>query len=182
MNGQAAWDNVPAIVALPAEIDLTNANDVYERLWRAVASGAPVIIADLTGTEFCDAGGVRGLVKMREEAATRGLELRLVIPPGALMRRVLVLLGFDHLLPVYASIREAGEPLAASADPLAAWRAPPAWWREDSPLPRRTASPLHDQGRLRCPPRSWAARHLPEASQVKRRVSGVAAAQEILDA
>ena len=61
---------------------------------------------------------MRRLVMIRDEAAAAGAQLRLVIPPGALMRRVLVLLGVDHLLPVYPSIPEASRQPAARQDPL----------------------------------------------------------------
>jgi len=132
MNDQAARDSASAIVALPAEIDVTNAGHVYDRLFAAVVSGTPVVIADLTATDFCDAGGVRALIMIREEAAARGSQLRLVIAPGALMRRVLVLLGVDHLLPVYATVAEAGGLLTARQDPLCSWLPQPAWWQEET--------------------------------------------------
>lgn len=54
-----ADNGAPVIVALPAEIDITNAGQVYDRLSAALASGAPLIIADLTVTAVCDAAGVR---------------------------------------------------------------------------------------------------------------------------
>lgn len=107
------------IVTLPAEIDVINLSQVHARLSAAVASGAPVIIADLTATSTCDAGAVRHLVMIREDAAARGSQLRLVIPPGSLMRRMLVLFGVDHLLPVYPTIGKATDYApAARQDPL----------------------------------------------------------------
>jgi hypothetical protein len=44
--------------------------------------------------------------------------LRLVIPPGALLRRMLGLLEVDHLLPVYSSIAEACDPPAGPRHPM----------------------------------------------------------------
>ena len=41
-----------------------------------------------------------------------------VIPSGALMRRILELLAADHLLAVYSSIAEACEPLAGPRHPM----------------------------------------------------------------
>lgn len=122
MDDQVASRGAYAIVALPAEIGPATIRQVYERLYAAVASGAPIIIADLTGTHFCDAAGMRHLLVIREEAAARGSQLRLVIPPGVPMREVLVLLGADHLLPVYSSLREASGPLTARQDPLSRGR------------------------------------------------------------
>ena len=40
----------PVVVTLPAEIDRTNASIVARQLHEALASGAAVVIADLTST------------------------------------------------------------------------------------------------------------------------------------
>jgi anti-anti-sigma regulatory factor len=111
--------SVPVVMTLPAAIDMTNADQVRGRLYAAIASGAPLIIADLSATVFCDAAGADWLRMIGYHAAARSGRLRLVIPPGALMRRILELLGVDHLLAVYSSITEACEPLTGPRHPLA---------------------------------------------------------------
>jgi anti-anti-sigma factor len=115
---QPARDTL-VVVTLPGEIDITNADRAFDRLETTVSSGAAVVIADFTGTYFCDAAGVRRLVRIRSRAMVRGTQLRLVIPLGGLLRRVLALLEVDHLLPVYPSVGQAGvlAPPAAQ-DPL----------------------------------------------------------------
>jgi len=112
---QRAADGVPLIVVLPVEVDTVNAAQVYDRLDAVIRRGAPVVVADLAGTRFCDAAGVRCLVMARTRAAARGIQFRLVIPPGGLLRRVLVLLGVDDVLPVYSSAEEACVPLTPPA-------------------------------------------------------------------
>jgi hypothetical protein len=52
------------------------------------------------------------------QAAARGGRLRLVIKPGSPLRQMLVLLGVDHLLPVYSTIGEACEPPTGPGHPL----------------------------------------------------------------
>lgn len=37
------------VVPLDAEIDLTNRDDVYDRLYAAFVSGAVIVVADFTG-------------------------------------------------------------------------------------------------------------------------------------
>ena len=108
----------PVIVAVPAVIDLVNADVVYAVLSGAVASDAPVIVADLSATAFCDAAGAHRLLMAGYQAAARGGRLRLVIPPGALVGRMLALLGVEHLLPVYSSTED-----ACSAGPAAVSKA-----------------------------------------------------------
>lgn len=105
-------------MTFPSTIDMTNADQVRDRLSAVIASGAPLIIADLSATVFCDAAGADWLHMIGYHAAARSGRLRLVIPPGALMRRILELLGVDHLLAVYSSIAEACEPLAGPRHPM----------------------------------------------------------------
>ena len=99
------------IVALPAEIDLSNAEQVYDQLAAALASGVAVVIADFTGTRFCDCACLNRLLRVHNQAAGHNAQLRLVIPPGAPVRDVVRLLGLHQQLSVYASIE------AAQADP-----------------------------------------------------------------
>jgi anti-sigma B factor antagonist len=112
-------DSAPLVMVMPDEIDVRNADQVYDRLSAAVMSGAgaPVVIADLSGTEFCDTAGAFCLLMIRHQAAARGGGLRLVTPPPVL-RRILVLLEVDHLLPVYTSVSEACGPPAGPQHPL----------------------------------------------------------------
>jgi anti-anti-sigma factor len=95
------------IVPLPAEIDLTNCEQVYDRLNAAFARGAAVVIADFTATWFCDCGSLHRLLTVQQRAASRGAQLRLVIPPGTLVRRVADLTGLDRELHMYSTTQEA---------------------------------------------------------------------------
>jgi len=115
MLDQKAGPAAPAVVALPCQIDITTQNRAYDRLYAAFTSGATVVIADLTGTDFCDCGSLRRLVAVQQRAAARKAQLRLVIPPGGLIRRLAALMDLDHQLPVYPTLREA---LAAGPRPV----------------------------------------------------------------
>jgi anti-sigma B factor antagonist len=95
-----------AVVALPAEIDIANAGQVVSRLAAALRPGVSVVVADLTGTIFCDASGVSALVRARDRAAAAGAELRLAVPPGR-VRRVLAILGMEGQLRIYPSVGQA---------------------------------------------------------------------------
>lgn len=98
----------PAIVVpLAGEIDLTNRQQAYDRLYAAFVSGAPIVIADLTGMTFCDCGSMRRLLAVQQRAAARGGQLRLVIPPASPVRRVADLTGLDHRLRIYSTVCEA---------------------------------------------------------------------------
>jgi anti-anti-sigma factor len=100
----------PTTVTMPAEIDVMNADDVYEELFAALASGAPVVVADLTATTFCDSAGLRRLVMICRHGANRGIAIRLAVSPRGSVRRVLQVTGLDRMLPVYPTLAEAADP------------------------------------------------------------------------
>jgi anti-sigma B factor antagonist len=97
----------PVIVELPAEIDVTNSGQVYDRLVAALTPGVESVIADMTSTSFCDSSGVRMIVRALESAAARGVRLRLAVPPEGSVRRVLQLTGVGSLVAIYPSLEEA---------------------------------------------------------------------------
>ena len=94
------------IVALPAEIDLANAGILGRELAAAFVSGVRTVIADLTGTTFCDSAGARMLALVYVQAMDNQADLRLAIP-GSAVRRALELSGLDRVLPVYLSLDDA---------------------------------------------------------------------------
>ena len=98
---------MPIVVPLPAEIDVTNSPEIYERLVAALAPGVDVVIADLTSTSFCDSSGVHAIMHAHELAAARGIRLRLAVSPGGTVPRVLQLTGVDSLMPIYTSLQDA---------------------------------------------------------------------------
>jgi anti-sigma B factor antagonist len=102
-----AW---PVVVALPAEIDATNARDARNQIIAAaLRPGVRVVIADMTPTNFCDSAGIRALLLAHQRAARGGVELRL-LRPGRSARRVLELTGADQVLTIYESLDEAMMP------------------------------------------------------------------------
>jgi anti-anti-sigma factor len=67
----------PTLVALPAEIDITNARDVCSQITAAaLRRGVSVVTVDMTATTFCDSAGARALVQANLRAARNGTELR----------------------------------------------------------------------------------------------------------
>src|SRR5260370_39066539 len=95
---------LPAVViALPAEIDMANADRVGQQLGAAFAPGVRTVIADMTATRFCDSSGISMLVRAHQQAAANRTALRLVVPAPAGLR-ALTLVGVGDLLPIYPSL------------------------------------------------------------------------------
>ena len=105
MNDQAA--QIVPVVVLPAEIDVTNAEEVYEQLVGAFAPGVNTVIADMTSTVFCDSSGVHAIMHAYESAAARDVRMRLAVSSASSVRRVLELIGVGRLMPVYPTLAEA---------------------------------------------------------------------------
>jgi anti-sigma B factor antagonist len=106
MDDQAA-DGAPVVVALPAEIDVTNCDRVHDQLVAAFEPGVEIVIADLTSTFFCDSSGVHAIMRAHERAAARDIQLWLAVSQDGSVRRVLQLTGVGGLMPVYPSLPEA---------------------------------------------------------------------------
>jgi anti-anti-sigma factor len=108
------WLGGPAVVVMPGEIDIINADSVGERLCAAIVSGAAVIIADLSMTTFCDCAGVYSLLLAHRQASASNAELRLTVGTRG-VRRILALLKADQVLAVYPDL---GAAVAARPAPV----------------------------------------------------------------
>jgi anti-sigma B factor antagonist len=108
----------PVVITLPAEIDISNADRIGEELCAAFAPGIRAVIADMTGTRFCDSSGISVLVAAHRKATASHAELRLVVLSTVVLR-ALTLVRIDHLLPVYPSLAEALKSKPAPETPAA---------------------------------------------------------------
>jgi anti-anti-sigma factor len=114
---------VPVIVSMPADIDITNADSIGEQLLAAIAPGMSAVVADLTGTIFCDCSGARSLMLGYRKAVASNTQLLLAVPSRATLP-ILELLGLRRILRIYPTPAAA---LAAVAEAAASTtgRVPP---------------------------------------------------------
>lgn len=108
---------VPAIVALPVELDITNAAQAEAELCAAFGPGVTVVIADMSHSAYCDSSGIRCLVVAHDLATTRKAELRLAVTSDAVLR-ALELTGVDRLLNLYPSLEAALGPATGRSPSL----------------------------------------------------------------
>ena len=97
------WIGQVAVVRLPAEIDVTNADAVREELLSVVNQGATLLVADMSKTRFCDSAGVSALVRTFTRASASATGMCLVVGTSA-VQRVLSLTGVDRVINVYPSV------------------------------------------------------------------------------
>lgn len=110
------WAGRLAVVSMPAEIDLTNAPQILQRLASVLDREPVTVIVDMTSTAFCDSAGVSTLLRANKLAAGREAELRLAAP-GRAVRRVFAITGLDQIISVYPSLQAAlaaGQPISSS--------------------------------------------------------------------
>jgi anti-sigma B factor antagonist len=108
------WGDRVAVVTLPSEIDVTNADAVGGELISVIDQGAEVMVGDMGTTLFCDSAGLSALVRAFRRATSSGAKMRLVTG-GPAVARVLSLTGVDQLIEVYPSVGAAlGSPGTAN--------------------------------------------------------------------
>jgi len=93
------------IVAGPEEIDIRNAGELRSALLTAGAT-SPVVVVDLSDTEFCDSSGLNVLVRALKRAQADGGEVRLVATRPAVLR-ILGVTGIGSMFRVHANLDEA---------------------------------------------------------------------------
>ena len=95
------------VVAAPAEIDVTTAEQLRSVLLEAASHGHTTIVVDMTHTRFCDSCGLSVLVRAHKRALGEGGELRLVIPPDGTVFRIFALTSLYRFIPRFDSLTEA---------------------------------------------------------------------------
>ena len=112
---QVEFSGDDVIVArLTGEIDLSNAAEVGDQLAGAVPNTALGLVIDLTGTAYLDSSGVHLLFDLGERLQRRQQQLRIVVPEGGPIRRVLRIVELDATVPVVQSVDEAVEQIRAA--------------------------------------------------------------------
>ena len=106
-------DGVP-VVAAPAEIDVTIAEQLRTVLLDSSARGHATVVVDMTRTKFCDSAGLTVLVRAHKQAMAEGGELRLIIPAGGTVSRIFTVTGLDLVLPLFSSLDDALAPRPAA--------------------------------------------------------------------
>ena len=96
---EASTTSGTEIVRVTGEIDLSNVARVREAIGAAIPD-LPVVVLDLTGTEYLDSAGIAMLFRLAERLSYNRQELRLVVPPDAPIRAVIGLTKLDRVIPV----------------------------------------------------------------------------------
>jgi anti-sigma B factor antagonist len=94
------------VVAVPGEIDVTNADGLRAALVRAAAYRSATVVVDMTRTQYCDSYALHVLVDAHKRAVAGGGEM-LVALSSAIVLRVLEITGIGRVIPNFTSLDEA---------------------------------------------------------------------------
>jgi anti-sigma B factor antagonist len=93
------------IAAVSGEVDGSNAAELRRAVAERVPSSARTLILDLTDTAYIDSAGVELLFELARRLSARRQELRVVVPVGSGVRRVLELCDINSVATL-AGIRD----------------------------------------------------------------------------
>jgi anti-sigma B factor antagonist len=97
-----------AVVAhLIGEVDMTNTAYVGDELMRSVPNDVPALVLDLAETRYIDSAAIELLFDMSRRLQRRRQELRLVLPAGSPLKRVLMLTDIQSAVPLHETLEEA---------------------------------------------------------------------------
>ena len=88
------------IAAMEGEIDSSNAAELRLALSERLPSASSALVLDLSSVTYLDSSGIHLLFDLGRRLAARRQALRLVVPDGAPMRRVLELCAVDGVAPM----------------------------------------------------------------------------------
>ncbi len=94
------------IATCTGEIDISNVDDIRVLLNAHLDRALPVVI-DLTATTYLDSAGVHLIFGLAERLKVRRQPLRLVVPPDALISRVLELSDLVGHVTIHADLSDA---------------------------------------------------------------------------
>jgi anti-sigma B factor antagonist len=100
------WVGQAAVVSLPAEIDMSNGDQIRNDLLTILNRGATLLVVDMSATTFCDSSGLNALVRAFKRATASGSGMRVVVSARA-VQRVLAITGVDHLIDIYPTVAAA---------------------------------------------------------------------------
>jgi anti-anti-sigma factor len=96
-----------AVARIAGEVDLSNAASLQADITAGVTNDVEVLVLDLSETEYLDSAGIRLVFGLADAVRRRGQALRLVVPDGAPVQRVLELCRVGDVAPLRPALDDA---------------------------------------------------------------------------
>jgi anti-sigma B factor antagonist len=94
------------IVTVQGQVDLTTAPELRARLNDAMADGRPVVVVDLTATDFLDSTALGALVAAHKRLRAHGGQIRLVCTSPHILK-VFQITSLDRVFALHETVEEA---------------------------------------------------------------------------
>jgi anti-anti-sigma factor len=95
------------VARLSGEVDMTNAGYVRDELLGAVPNDVLTLVVDLGECRYLDSAAIEVVFDLSRRLGRRRQELRLVVPDGSPLGRVLTLTDVGSVAPVHATLASA---------------------------------------------------------------------------
>jgi anti-anti-sigma factor len=95
------------VAHLEGEIDMTNAGLVRDQVLESVPNDALALVIDLSECRYLDSAGIEILFDLSRRLRRRRQDLRLVVPPGSRLTRVLELTEVGTAAPIHETLDSA---------------------------------------------------------------------------
>lgn len=95
------------VATLSGEVDVTNARDLYHRLAENVTTEMLGLVVDLSEVAYLDSAGLGLLFELKRQLRRHERELRIAVPEGAPIRRVLQIVNINAHVPLHATVTDA---------------------------------------------------------------------------
>ncbi|MEX2196998.1 MAG: STAS domain-containing protein [Thermoleophilaceae bacterium] len=92
------------VARLAGEVDVTNVGSVGRELIGAVPNDAHGLVVDLAATDYLDSAAIELLFDLSRRLHRRRQDLRLVVPAGSPLTRVLELTEVDTAAPLHETL------------------------------------------------------------------------------
>src|ERR671936_1788851 len=105
------------VASIAGEVDISNAADLGSALEGSVPQRALGLVLDLTEATYIDSAGIHLLFRLGGRLTRRRQQLRVVVPDGAPIRKIVNLAGLGWTVPHDRSVPEAIANLRAEVTP-----------------------------------------------------------------
>ncbi len=105
------------IVRIAGDVDLANARAIGAEIMAYTPNSALGLVLDLAETTYLDSQGVNLVLHLARRLAAHGQDLRIAVPAGSHVRRILSLAHVDQHVPLDDAPREAAERVVARHRP-----------------------------------------------------------------
>ncbi len=100
------------VARIDGEVDISNIDEIRRELTTCVPNSALGLVVDLSATRYLDSSGLHLLYEISTALDKRRQRICVVAPEGTASARVLLLTGFDKVVPMSDTVAAATEALS----------------------------------------------------------------------